>query len=98
MSHTASASLQAPGMVQIKRDSTTEIAFWAWHLKVASRQEFKRTTQLNFADGMSLITTAPVDEVLTAVAIAMNAYEAVDRAVKLQPQDHDEDSIYGSRV
>ena len=98
MSHTASASLQAPGIVQIKRDSTTEIAFWAWHLKVAFRPEHERHTKLSFADGMSLTTTAPVDEVLTAVAIAMNAYEAVDRAAKTQQPTRDEDPIFGSRI
>jgi hypothetical protein len=82
MEHTANSSASAPGLVQIKRGAVTEITYWAWHLKVAFRPEHERGTKLSFADGMQLTTSASVDEVLTATAIAMGAYEAVERAGK----------------
>jgi hypothetical protein len=64
--HTASANLNAPGHVSIKRLSTTIISFWAWDLAVVhTSQKPGIETQLVFDKGgrMWLATTASVGDV-----------------------------------
>jgi hypothetical protein len=84
--------------VVIKRGSVPEISFWAWNLKIAFRPEHEARTKLVFKTGMWLPTSASVDEVMTAVGLAMGIYTALERQDQaVGDRVYDSENRIGSR-
>jgi hypothetical protein len=77
MKHNIAASSTVPGYVVVTFAGVVVTAFWSWHLKVCYRPENESGARLVFKDSWHLTTSANPGEVMSAVAAAMAAWNAI---------------------